>query len=396
MTSINATLKYGSTNIGSTYYLSNTSFAANTWFNVPVKSGNPTSFSVNTSTLFNTNNRTTRTVTLSVTVTRIQLEQDGPEVSYSSGYFSNTATNWGNVLNVTLNAPPAVTASNMRFTKNYRRSDGSVYRGYTSVSVDVSGLSAQYGGTISSVVFSVANKSVSGTSNGTYTIVLDENTTLGTYTPTVTVTDSRGQVTTKSLTAFTILAYSAPTITDRAVVRTDSSGTPADEGTYALMTATINWLDFLEALKKPTTTYVDENGQTHTASVTWYTDRALQYQVQDWTALTSPVTVYGITGGLSYQFAYPITVTPEDTRAVGTPATVVLPPAFYTMDFKAGGHGIAIGAPATEDELFIAMDMELAMDHEFYLELDTDASSGTDYELYQAIVSLGWTDVLVN
>lgn len=383
---------------------------------------------ISTSTLFNTSNKTAKAVTLTISAI-LYSTQEGPWMDHLSevgihiegtipyedyseddqtySFAIPSTSEWahetgfsGNIgsITVTLSAPPTFSASAPYFTKNYRRSDAGVYRGYTSVSVDISNLSAKYGGDITSVVFKVANKSVSGTTNGTYTIVLDENTMLGTYTPTVTVTDSRGQVTTQSFTEFpiTILGYSAPNINATSVIRTDATGAPADEGTYALITTSINWLDFLEALEEPTVTYVDENGLTQTASVTWYTDSALQHQVQDWTALTSPVTLYGLTGGLSYLYAYPITVTPEDTRTTGNPSTFVLPPAFYTMDFRAGGHGIAIGAPATTDEFYIAMDTTINMDTDFRLELDTNASSGADHDIIAAINSLGWTDVLKN
>lgn len=378
----------------------------------------PFSNAISTSTLFNANNKTSITASLDV-IAQLYVTGHNYQTPVQVGArASGTASyhNWGTegtydfdtgknrapytelsgsigTITFTLNAPPTFTTSDLSFTKNYRQSDSGIYRGYSSASVDVSNLSAKYGGDISSVVFKIANKTVSGTSNGTYTINLDGNTQLGTYTPTVTVTDSRGQTKTQSLAAVTILDYSAPVISETSVIRADSTGAPADEDNYALITTKITWLDFLEALKQPTVTYVDQNGNTQTASVTWYTDSALQNQVQSWSNLTSPVTLYGLTGGLNYLYAYPITIKPEDTRSAGNTTTITLPPAFYTLDFKAGGHGIALGAPATEDGLYIAMETTISQGKDLYLELNPNAESGsTDDQIKQVISTKQWTD----
>lgn len=308
------------------------------------------SVSVATSTLFNSNNSTAKTVDVSL---RGGGNIATSEIDFKSWYgsgddrwnnYNGTFSNLGNVSTVTLNAPPTFDATNVTFDTSY------VYTGLTTASVTVSSLSAKYGGTISEVKLTIGNQSATRTNNGTLSIPLGAE---GTFTPTVTVTDSRGQVTTKTLDAITVNGYTAPAVSF-SVQRSLANGVPADEGTYGAISADFTFTDVIADLAQPT---VAIDGTT--ASVTWYASRASDGTMSgtvDWSTLSSPATVYGIVDAPNIQVSYQITVTPNDSISSGTPITQPLASAFYTIDFLAGGHGIAFGQPATEEGFFCNMD----------------------------------------
>ena len=288
---------------------------------------------------------------------------------------------------VTLNAPPTFDTTQVSFDTAY------VYAGYTTASVTVSNTDAKYGGDISSVVFTIGNQSTTGTGDGPLSIPLSAG---GTFTPTVAVTDSRGQTTTTALDPITVSVYTAPQ-TSFTLERTNSSGTADDEGTYAVATASFNWTDAVATLSQPTVTAVDSSGVPISVTTTWYTDRALTTAV-NWPSTSSwstPKVLYGKIGTLPVNESSQITVTPNDSKSSGTAQSQTLAPAFYTVDFLAGGHGIAFGLPATKTGV-LECDFDAEFNKNVRLGLDTTATSGTDYEIYTALQSLGWdSDVIV-
>ena len=80
--------------------------------------------------------------------------------------------------------------------------------------------------------------------------------------------------------------------------------------------------------------------------------------------------------------------------------TVILTRAFYVMDWKAGGRAVGIGRAAPQEGLEVGyvstFDDDVNVLGDLYLGLDTEASSGTDKEIYDALVALGWdSDVIV-
>lgn len=297
---------------------------------------------VNTAGIFTANNSTQKTVSL---VLKMSSAHMVVEDSYGLYYIdSSTAKNYGTMATVTLNAPPTFNVSNVSYDKSY------VYAGLTTASVSVSSLSAKYGGTISEVKLTIGNQTATRTNNGTLSILLGAE---GTFTPTVTVTDSRGQVTTKTLDAITVNGYTAPAVSFN-VQRALVNGVPNDEGTYGAISADFTFTDVIANLAQPN---VAVDGTT--ASVTWYASRASDGTMSgtvDWSTLSSPATVYGIVDAPNIQVSYQITVTPNDSISSGTPITQTLASAFYTIDFLAGGHGIAFGQPATEEGFFCNMD----------------------------------------
>ena len=139
--------------------------------------------------------------------------------------------------------------------------------------------------------------------------------------------------------------------------RTDSTGEIKDEdenaGTYAVISASFDYLDNRTTLQQPN---VKIDGTA--ISATWYTDRALTEPV-NWTDYNpvSPIMLYTIIGGqFSTQQSYSIGITPIDGIMSGSEISQILSGAFYTIDFLAGGHGIAFGQPCNQEGFFCSMD----------------------------------------
>ena len=347
--------------------------------------------SISASNLFSSSNPTVRTVTITGTYSISAGVQDR---GYSTSWYGGTS---GNITlgTVTLNAPPTFKVTNsggtettqVYFDTNY------VYAGLTTASIKVANLSAKYGGNISSATLKIGNQTATRSTNGELSILLD---TGGTFTPTVTVKDSRGQTTTKTLDAITVNVYDKPSVTFD-TERTTSTGTPDDEGTYAVINPTFTFTDVIATLTEPTVTVTDNDGITTTVTPTWYSSRASDGTLSGsvtWANLSSGDTVYGLISGFSTQYSYQISITPEDSEDTGTTQTQTLGGAFYTVDFLAGGHGIAFGKPATDTGFECAMDA--TFDEDVFISLPEYTTSGSvDKTIYDNIVALGWdSDVL--
>lgn len=331
------------------YDYSSNSWPANT---NKIITNSETSVNVSIAMLFWGHNPTQRSVPLKVMVDdffRLQTQGvSGSGSATTDGMYKHTSSDaplvlFDNVATVTLDAPPTFSNTGVTFDTSY------VYTGLTTASVDISELEAKYKGYITSAELKIGAQTATLTgdatnilSSGTLSILLN---TEGTFTPTITVTDSRGQTATKTLPSITVSRYVAPSVSFT-VARTNASGVADDEGTSAVLTATIDYVSMVANLTQPTVTV---DGMTE--SVTWYTDRALSSAV-NWTNYNpaSPITLYGfINGGLETESSYSIGITPNDSKASGTEITQTLGGAFYTIDFLAGGHGIAFGQPATQD-----------------------------------------------
>lgn len=252
-------------------------------------------------------------------------------------------------IRVALDVPPTATVAPMTYDTGF------IYAGLTTASVDVSDVAAYYGGTVTDVTLRIGTQTDSISGNGTLQIALD---TAGTFTPTVTVTDSRGQTKDYPLAEITVQTYAPPSV-DFTADRTDASGDPADEGTYALCEATLTFDDVIGEAYAPSVVLTDENGTQTTPTVTWYTDDTLATTVT-WSSLSSGDTVYGLIPGLNPNYSYQISIRPRDqvdgTVNTGTAIIQTVSSAFYTVDFLAGGHGIAFGQPASQEGFYCNMD----------------------------------------
>lgn len=306
---------------------------------------------VYTSWLFNSNNPNDRTyeIVASITSSGIFLRSCNSTMEYDTSYSSTSAETWGTIATITLDVPPTATVSAMTFDTGY------IYAGLTTASVTVSDTTAYYGGTITSSTLTIGNQTATISDNGTLSILLD---TVGTFTPTVTVTDSRGQTKTETLAPITVNGYVAPSVNNISIERTDTSGVADDEGVCAVITANMNWVYAIADLTAPTVVVKDLDGVTQTSTTTWYTTRSssgVSNAISDWSQVVlADMPIYGLVDNTGHnlfntQYSYTVAVTPNDDISSGTTTTRTIGSAFYTIDFLAGGHGIAFGQPSSQD-----------------------------------------------
>lgn len=361
------------------------------------------------SSIFNETNKNTRTVSISVATDSegyegFFLESTNYNYSTDNIYQSTRMDTYANVSSVTLDAPPTYQLGTPSYPSPH-------YAGLSSYDVPLSRLEAKYGGDITSVELKVgADSTIQSYSS---TIVSDQMisvipTQSGTYTPTLTITDSRGQETSVSLPSITINPYTEPTF-NFDTYRTDSEGLKNDEGTYSLIVSTINFMETLSSLTPPIITIdgelvsnlyflskdteVDNNkiyyvkstsepyiytevqnptGNPHlqnyyeNSSVTWYSallpSKAVDASSEIgganvmWSDISSGDTIYGlINNSFSHTTSYSIGMMVKDSLgSSSTTITQILSTAYYTIDFKAGGKEIAFGSPANDDLTDIA------------------------------------------
>lgn len=447
-------------------------------------------WSFNTSALFNTNNKTSRVVNINW-----RLAIEGSIIGISTGMLWDTGVRtigyrqpydaWGSWMiysegTVTLNAPPTFTAA--------ASSSAPYYANVSTYRVNLTNLSAKYGGTISSAVLTVGNQTVSRTTNGELAVALNNT---GTFTPTVKVTDSRGQATTVNLSAITVashtsptvtaettstgpyyttgtsyiavtsnpvtyddvpvssisltigsqtvsdtdvgqltispntagtftpivtitdaagasssvqlqpitvLQYSAPTINGSIIQRTETSGKPNEEDTSAVIGYQIAWVDALGHIKKPKI-YIGSS--TTEATVLWYktyeptsaTETYLSNPITDWSTIVPGDVVYAF---ISDEFligdSYIINASVSDDYTTSAVLSMTLAQAFFTVDFLAGGHGIAFGQLATEEGFECDLDSIFHKGLSMTLDDRTTDTESDDYRLYHALLGLGWLE----
>lgn len=317
-----------------------------------------------TSAFFKASNKTTRTITLTYKCNDVSADS---AIKSSDGYIYEG--NYGQLrlyssdtgmpfdiatANITLNVPPTVMYDTPVYSTPH-------YAGLGAYSVTVTSAEAQYGGDIQTITLTVGSDSV--TQNYSTATVTNQTLAItpsiaGTFTPTLEVTDSRGQVTTVNLEQITVNAYTAPSISFD-LQRTNGSGIPNAEGEHGLVTASISYTDAIADLTPPTVAVRDENGNLVTSSATWYETWDATNGVSDavnWTDYNpqSPATLYAVVSATGSSFSpnesYTVSITPTDNRGgVAQTITQSLSTGFFTIDFKAGGKEIAFGAPANDD-----------------------------------------------
>lgn len=307
--------------------------------------------------------------TVSVDINNLSIKYGGSlkSISLTIGEQS-TASNTLTTMYITLNAlgtfTPIVTVTDSRdqvttktldpITVEYKPptftstqvTPNTLYSTISSAKVTISDLTAYNNATITSVTLKIGNQEASRSTNGDITI--NPVNSVGPFTPTVTAVDSNGSKTTISLNSVTVNSYSKPTASIGYAQRTNSSGVPLDEGTTAIIKVQFTHNHSAGTLVAPIVTV----GSTETQT-TWYTSRAADGTLSGsvtWNSLSSPVTLYGkLSGTYNYSTSYQINVTPRDSHTSGNIASATLPPAFYTIDFQAGGKEIAFGRPANDD-----------------------------------------------
>ena len=288
----------------------------------------------------------------------------------TAGTFTPTVTitdSWGatttkslSAITINTHTAPSLTASQVTF-------NAAPYANYCTASVTITNATATQGSSISSIKLTIGNQTATGTGNGTLSINCNA---VGTFTPTVVITDSWQSSKSYSLNSITLKQYTNPTVVLGAE-RTTDAGVANDEGTSAVVSAKFTFTSDVASLTAPTVVVKNPSGTTMSGlSVTWYTSRALTTAVT-WANVTSGSTVYALITDsdsdddtpFDTQYSYNITVTPIDNKKSGTAISVTLGGAYYTVDFLAGGHGIAFGKPATKVDTFdCALDMDISGD----------------------------------
>ena len=290
----------------------------------------------------------------------------GTGTNYSSG--GSYTANAGATLYAKWHRVPSLTAT--------VTSSAPYYYPLDSYTVSISNVTTYDSATVSSIKLTVGSQSASRTNAGTLTITPNAS---GEFTPTVVITDNQSASQTYSLTKITINTYTAPSVSFD-VERTLSTGVPDDEGTCAVINPTFTFTSGYpnNALTAPVVAVTDDNGTAQTVTTTWYSSRAVDGTLSGsvtWANLSSGATVYGlisVTGDLGLG-SYLISVTPQDNERTGTAITQTLTNAFYTLDFLAGGHGIAFGQLSTQSGFFCNMDANFMQ--------NVDIASGATYKV---------------
>ena len=218
----------------------------------------------------------------------------------------------------------------------------------------------------------------------------------GNFIPEVTLTDSRGQTTTKQLNQITVNAYNKPSISYD-IYRSNSTGMRSDEGSYGFIAATIIYTEDVANIGAPVLTIKDVGGQTITPTSIIWTKTAPPYSntptaISDWSTVESGEIIYAlINGPFATTTSYTVTMTVTDTQNNQSQLiTQTLSTAYYTIDFLAGGKEIAFGAPAREDVLYSLVSNISAptwIANTYYKKI-VDASTGNaTYELLTSIPS---------
>lgn len=371
-----------------------------TIYTIPDENASPTTAmnSIAASSLFNANNPTTNVIAITA--------QSAPSSAFGSVYLesgTNASTdknnstyrynmypggnyptiNWGTIGYIYYKVPPVISSTSM--SKN---TDDGYWKDITTVSVTV-GASAKYGGYINKTKLTIGNQSAEISGTGTVSLTVN---TAGTFTPVVTVTDSRGQVATKNLTAITVQAHTVGVSNLTAQRINDSTFDLDDEGTNGVLTATFERTVFSGNYLKQPTVEIDGN---ETNNVTWYTsysDGSGFSGAVNWTnyAPAGTVTLYAkVTDTFSESSSYVLSVTPKTTYDTGTETGATLPQSFHLLVGRAGGKGLGIGMKPNSDAFYLAL--------EPLITIDTAAASGTtDGDLYAAIAAKNWENEVID
>lgn len=195
----------------------------------------------------------------------------------------------------------------------------------------------------------------------------------GTFSLIVDITDSESCTTTYVVDPFTVdpyvppgiafYVYRAKNVTEGGIIKygiKDENST-----THVLIEANITYLNDIADLLEPIAT-ID---RITTNNITWYQSyselNGLSNEI-DWIEYNpdSPASIYGlISGSFPILNSYLIGVIAKDSEN-GNSVEILrtVPPAFYTIDFLTGGHGMALGSPANYEGFYIGMEPYLVLD----------------------------------
>lgn len=137
------------------------------------------------------------------------------------------------------------------------------------------------------------------------------------------------------------IAHSNPTISNLLVQRCLQDGTLADDGEYCKVSATVS-------VDNSTEGYTDTKLKTVTVQVG---SNAAESVTVDTTATSANISFIS-SNQVSLTSTYAVKLTVTDSHDFSSYKTSNLSVAYFTMHFKEGGHGIAIGKKSVTDNLF--------------------------------------------
>lgn len=143
--------------------------------------------------------------------------------------------------------------------------------------------------------------------------------------------------------------YIPPAIGKLTATRSDSAGTPMNEGTYAKVSC--EW-------SVDTTLNSSNTVSSVTVAARKRGDTAWGSEVTLTAGGTTSGTATGVVGTFDVGYAYDLRVTVTDPGGTATQTTIVTP-TFFTMDVLKGGRGVAFGKAATQEGLDVGMDVYL-------------------------------------
>ena len=272
-------------------------------------------------------------------------------------------TNTGSTSNPTIIAQSSITFTitipdtdtyKPSFTASLSRVDGSVpsswgvyVQGYSKWKVALSSAAAGSGATLKTwSITDGANTGGGALASASANYTSNILTATGKTTITVTVTDTRGRTTSKTLTIDDVKAYSAPTITPQVAYRVNSSGTKTFNGTYASIQA--SWAYASVASKNSVTYTLDYKT---IAATTWTTQSI---------TLTSGTRATVGDNKLAATSSYHVRLTVKDGLGQTAQYTWQLGTAQVDLDFREDRKGMGIGCVGeTSDTLEIGWAVNL-------------------------------------
>lgn len=207
---------------------------------------------------------------------------------------------------------------------------------------------------------------------------LSASETIATYQPGASYTEE----TAITLYAVWLRIYDSPAISIKSAYRSDDLGNPSDDGAY--VTATVDWSIF------------------DTESVDYGTNSAtINIEIES-TGASSTVTPTGFSGTttvtlnaqLSTELSYTLTATIEDEKEGYIETEVVISAAFYPLDILHGGHGIAFGAPATQQDT-AEVGFQTLQANDLKLKFNDTTAGSVDADLTDAITDIGWNTAVI-
>lgn len=187
------------------------------------------------------------------------------------------------------------------------------------------------------------------------------------------------------------LAYSYPTISSASVIRTNSSGEAANEGTCAKVS--FRW--------SVDSTADGGKNKGKTAVVSYKLKSASSYTKASTTNLsTTSGTLNIVLDNTSHtlfatDLSYDIEITVTDTHGGSQSSYLTLSQAFFTVDFLSGGRGIAIGKAASVDGL-LDIGLDVNIDGDFSQANGTVALDSASQAAWLDALGFGVDDLLVN